>query len=117
MPERSVLCLETTAATPDVVAFLERHWLPDPPAVAANTLRPKPSVFHLPIAGSTMGRLLQLAEAHRTVEVADHLTVYRDARVLLLAHDAGYGRVLVSRALGDGAVARLRAALADPLPP
>jgi hypothetical protein len=47
--------------------------------------------------------------------VADHLVVYRGEEVLLWAHDAGAGRVRLSRSLAPETVERFRLALGDSL--
>ena len=79
----------------------------------ANTLWPKPKVFHIPLTGDTLGQFRDLADKHAAAEVADHLGVYRDEDVLLWAHDAGYGYVYVARDLSESIVEALRDALGD----
>ena len=108
IPADAVLCVETTAAAPDVVAFLEGRQIADPRAVAPNTLWPRPRTFHVPASADTIAGLRELCQHHADVEVADHLVAYREDEVLLWAHDAGDGRVMLSERLGEDAIERFR---------
>lgn len=117
MPKDSTLCLEGTSIASDVVAFLERRQAPVQSAIAPNTLWPKPWFFHLSLAGADLSKLRELAEHHAEPEIADHLVVYRGGRVLLWAHDAGYGYVEVSDSLPEETIERLREALGSALRP
>ena len=115
MPEGAVLCLEGTSIVDEVAAFLDTRQPVDPPAVEANTLWPKPRLFHLPLSGTNLAELRALAEHHAEPEVADHLVVYRDRDVLLWAHDAGAGYVTASRFLPEETVERFRSSLGGAL--
>ncbi len=115
MPNDSTLCLEGTRVAPDVVAFLERRQATVQSEIAPNTLWPKPQFFHLSLAGPDLTQLRALAEHHAEPEIADHLVVYREGRVLLWAHDAGYGYVAVSRSLPRRTIERFRQALGSAL--
>lgn len=112
IPADAVLCVETTAAAPDVVAFLESRQIADPRAVASNTLWPRPRTFHVPASADTIAGLRQLCKHHADVEVADHLVVYRENEVLLWAHDAGDGRVMLAGRFRENAIERFRRAAA-----
>ena len=72
-------------------------------------------MFHLPLSGTNLGDLRELAERHAEPEVCDHLVVYREGEVLLWAHDAGSGDVMVSRKLPDEAVSGLEDSLGSAL--
>src|SRR3954447_22032065 len=115
MPKDSTLCFEGTSVAPDVVAFLERRQAPIRSAIAPNTLWPKPQFFHLSLAGTDLSQLRELAEDHAEPEIADHLVVYREGRVLLWAHDAGFGYVEVSDSLPEETIERFREALGSSL--
>jgi hypothetical protein len=115
MPSDAVLCIEGTSVTRDVASFLESRQPPNPPAVAPNTLAPKPDFFHLPLVGSNLADLRALAERHAEPEVADHLLVYRDRQVLLWAGDVGDGYVSVSRHLPEDKIEAFRSALGPAL--
>ncbi len=117
MPKNSVLCLEGTSVASDVVAFLEPRQASERPAIEANTLWPKPQLFHLPLADTNLNDLRSLAENHAEPEIADHLMVYRDGSVLLWAHDAGSGYVALSRSLPEETIQHFRDALGTALRP
>jgi hypothetical protein len=63
--------------------------------IKANTLWPKPRVFHIPLTGDNLAQFRNRAGNHAEPEAADHLVVYRGEDVLLWAHDAGHGYVSV----------------------
>ena len=73
--------------------------------------------FHLPLADGNLGELRALAENYAAPEVAFHLAVYRGDEVLLWAHDAGGGSLLLARSLPDTTVDAMRMALGDSLRP
>lgn len=109
MPNDAVLYLEGRSIAPDVAAFLEARQVADRPPVEPNSLgRKPPRVFHLALAGTAVTELRALAERHAEPEIADHLVVYHDGRVLLWAHDAGAGYVLLSRSLPGETIERFR---------
>ena len=113
MPKDAVLYVEATAIANDVASFLETRAAQDWHEITANTLWPRPKVFHIPLAGDNLAELRDLAEKHAEPEVADHLVVYRGEDVLLWAHDAGDGYVDVSRDLSESIVEAFRDALGD----
>ncbi|MEN3312164.1 MAG: hypothetical protein V7645_1493 [Actinomycetota bacterium] len=117
MPNNSVLCLEGTSVASDVAVFLEQRQASERPAIKANTLWPKPRLFHLPLADTNLNDLRSLAENHAEPEIADHLMVYRDRSALLWAHDAGSGYVALSRSLPEGTIQRFHDALGSALRP
>lgn len=113
MPKDAVLYLEGSAIAPDVASFLESRPAQDRREIKANTLWPKPKVFHMPLTGDNLAEVRKLAEKHAEPEVADHVVVYRGEEVLLWAHDAGYGYVRVARDVSESIVQALRDALGD----
>ena len=112
MPKDAVLYLEGTP-DPDVASFLASRPAQDPRQISANTLWPKPKVFHLPLAGDNLAELRKLAAQHAPPEVADHLVVYHNEAVYLWAHDAGNGYVDVARYLHESILESLRNALGN----
>jgi len=113
MPKDAVLYLEGTSIAPDVQSFLESRPAADRREIKANTLWPKPKLFHIPLTGDNLAEFRKLAENHAEPEVADHLVVYRGNDVLLWAPDAGDGYVYVPRDLSKSIVEALRHALGD----
>jgi hypothetical protein len=110
MPEDAVLCLEGTATAPAVAAFLREREPAVTPAMAPNSHAPT-AIFHLPLGDGNLAALRLLAEDHPSPEIASHLAVYRGREVLLWAHDAGDGSVLLARSLPEETIERFRSAL------
>jgi hypothetical protein len=116
MPKDAVLALEGDATAPAVAAFLREHEAADPRELVANASG-KVVVHHLPLADDNLGRLRVLAEDCASPEVAFHLAIYRGEEVLLWAHDAGDGSLLVAKSLPSETVERFRSALGPTLRP
>jgi hypothetical protein len=112
MPRDAVLALDGHATAPAVAAFLREREPAETPAMAPNS-HGKTEVFHLPMGNLAALRLL--AEDYPAPEIAFHLAVYRDREVLLWAHDAGEGAVLLARSLPEETIERFRTALGDSL--
>jgi hypothetical protein len=111
MPGGAVLYVEGTSIAPAIADWFRQHELDEKPAIAPNTLWPRPRTFHLPLTGGNLAKLRSLAEEYAEPEVAEHLVVYRDGEVLLWAPDAGNEHVMLRRSLPQDAIERFRAAL------
>ena len=107
--------VEGTSFAPAVADFLAKRPATIQHEVEAGTLSPKPKVFHLPLSGTNLAELRELAARHAGPEICDHLVVYREGETLLWAHDAGYGDVLVSRDLPRETLSHLEASLGGAL--
>ncbi len=114
MPTDAVLALDGHATAPEISAWLHAREPADVPAMAPNS-HGKTEVFHLPLADGNLRELRLLAEDFPSPEIAFHLAVYRDRDVLLWAHDAGDGTVLLAQTLPDETIERFREALGDSL--
>ena len=112
MPNDAVLVLENTGFAPDVDEFLAAREPGAAPDVERGTLWPRSTLRQLPLEGSNLQELRELADRHAAPEVASHLTVYRGDGVLLTAFDAGDGEVRVNRRLPSETLAALRRLLA-----
>jgi hypothetical protein len=110
MPEGATLALGGDTTAPAIEAFLLAHRAPEPGELALDGV-----VYHL--EKGNLGQLRLLAEDCVSFEVASHLAVYRGDEVLLWAHDAGSGSLLVAATLPPETVERLRAALGTTLKP
>ena len=110
MPEDAVLCLDGAETAPAVAAFLREREPAVTPAMRPNS-HAQTAIFHLPLADGNLAGLRLLAEDHPAPEIASHLAVYRGREVLLWAHDAGDGSVLLARSLPEETIERFRAAL------
>ena len=116
MPEDAILYLEGDATAPALAEFLREHEAIDRRELVANA-DGNVVTFHLPLADGKLGELRALAEDYAAPEVAFHLAVYRGDEVLLWAHDAGDGSLVLARSLPDATVDRVRVALGDSLRP
>ncbi len=116
MPEDAILYLEGDATAPALAEFLREHEAIDRRELVANA-DGKVVTFHLQLADGNLGELRALAENYAAPEVAFHLAVYRGDEVLLWAHDAGDGSLLLARTLPDATVDRMRMALGNSLRP
>jgi hypothetical protein len=116
MPEGSILCLEGGTTAPAVAAFLRDREADDPRELVADADEDAVA-FHLPLVDGNLGELRALAEDFIAPEIAFHLAVYRDDEVLLWAHEAGGGTLLLARSLPDATVDAMRSALGATLRP
>lgn len=116
MPKDAILALEGDATAPAVLALLTERAAAEPREPVAN-VRGNVVVHHLPLADDNLAQLRILAEDCASPEVAFHLAIYRDDDVLLWAHDAGSGSLLVARSLPAETVERFRTALGATLKP
>lgn len=114
MPTDATLALEGDTAAPAIREFLLAHQAPDPRELVPNS-DGEVVLFHLLLGN--LGKLRILAEDCGSFEIAFHLMVYRGDEVLLWAHDAGDGSLLVAQSLPPGTVGRLREALGPTLKP
>jgi hypothetical protein len=99
MPVGSVLYLEGGAHPSDIKHFLAGRQVLQPTQVGLHTIWPRPSVHHLPIDPNTIAHLARFAETVGGPELCLHLVVYREAQVLVSAHDAPSDPVLVNKNL------------------
>jgi hypothetical protein len=114
MPDDAVLFIEGPLAR-DVKDFLRRHSVTAPTDVERGTLWPKLETFHLPLKGTNLAELREIAERHAGPEVCDHLVVYRRDEPLLWAHDAGDGYVLITKTMAPETISQLERALGEAL--
>lgn len=115
MPRDAVLAIEGTHIAAEVRQFLLEREPAQKPELVANTIWPTSEVFHLPLSGSNLEELRDLAENFAEPEVGDHLMVYRGGDVLLWAHDASDGFVRLAATVPREAVEALRSALGPTL--
>ncbi len=83
----AVLYLEGTSVARDVREFLEVKKIEHPSKVVKGTIWPRPQIFHIRLTPENVSGLAALAEKHATLEICDHLHVYRDNTVLLEGYD------------------------------
>lgn len=88
LPNNAVLYLEGGSPPQDIKAFLDTRCVPERSHVAMGTIWPRPRTFHLPATTENLAELASLAEKCQAMQIAVHLHVYAQARVLLEWYDA-----------------------------
>jgi len=97
VPKESVLYLEGGSALPkDLETFLEKNTIRDKPKIPMGTLWPKPIYFHIQINHNNIKELVKLTENLPTFQVAVHIHVYKDDRLLIQWYDAFSDPIFVS---------------------
>ena len=111
MPKDATLYVEGSSIARAVREFLGARPAASDRELERGTRFPVPKTFHMPLEGGNLAGLRALAELHAEPEICDHLAVYRDDELLLMAHDAGFGDVEVASSLPEDAVRRFRLTL------
>jgi hypothetical protein len=86
--ENAILYLEGGTPSKDIKSFLDKHCVPEITHLEMGTIWPRPLVFHLPTTMENLYKLASLAEKCIAFEVAVHLHVYKQNKVLLEWYDA-----------------------------
>jgi len=104
--EGAVLYLEGTRIDEGAAAYLSQRQAPHAQTVPRSTLWPRPQCFHMPATEACLDGLASLSAARGGDPTADHVTVYRDGRMLLTWYDAFCGdEVYLSKEIAESAVA------------
>jgi hypothetical protein len=88
LPQGAILYLEGGTPPKEISAFLNSHCLPEETHLAMGTIWPKPQVFHLPASAENLACLAKLARQCSAMQIAVHLHVYHQGKVLLEWYDA-----------------------------
>ena len=104
IPEGSTLYLEGGTPGKELLRFFEERSVPERSHIAMGTIWPWPRVFHLPATHENLLQLADLAERSALPEVAIHLHVYQDDRVLLQWHDAFFDPFYISKEIPEDKV-------------
>jgi len=105
LPPESILYLEGGTPPKNIKAFLDARRVPEVSHIAMGTIWPKPKIFHLPATAGSLGTLAEFAEKVATSQVAVHLHVYINGRVLLEWYDAfGKDPFYLSAAISENKV-------------
>jgi hypothetical protein len=107
LPRPAVMFIEGTSIAQPARELLDRRAVDPERDDLWGTIWPRSEGFDVPVTDENLRDLRELAEQHEPEEICDHLTVYADERVLLVAHDVG-SKVLLSRELPADAVERFR---------
>ena len=88
IPEDSVLYLEGGYPDEEINLYFEKQKISKPVKVELGTIWPRPICYHIPFTSDNIKTLANIIERHATPEVAIHIHVYKDNKVLLQWHDA-----------------------------
>jgi hypothetical protein len=88
LPNDAILYLEGGSPPQEIKAFLDTRCVPERLHLAMGTIWPRPETFHLPATTENLTELASLAEKCSAMQVAVHLHVYAQDRVLLEWYDA-----------------------------
>lgn len=87
-PSGSVLYLEDGRVPPRVRTYLEERAAKDTCKVQLGTIWPRPSQFHMAATQDNLLSLAELAENCAAPEIAIHVHVYADGKIVLEWYDA-----------------------------
>lgn len=88
-PLNTILYIESSGKPPnDIQSYIEARKPSQVTKVAMGTIWPRPQYFHLTITAENLEGLAQLAEKHYMMEIAVHLHVYYEGKMLLQWYDA-----------------------------
>jgi hypothetical protein len=96
VPMGSVLYLEDGNTPTKLRSFLEQRNARNISKVEMGTIWPRPECFHIEITKENIEGLAEFAENYAECEVAIHLHVYKDGKMLLQWYDAFFDPLLVS---------------------
>jgi len=107
-PSGAILYLEGGSPPLAVRHFLQDRQAAERCQVELGTIWPRPLQYHIPMAKETLMALADLAEDCAAPEIAVHVHVYLEGKVLLEWYDAFFGDPLyVSTAVAEEAVQHL----------
>jgi hypothetical protein len=107
-PSGSILYLEGGSPPATVRSYLLDRQAAERCQVELGTIWPRPLQFHMPMTKENLMALADLAEGCAAPEIAVHVHVYLEGRVLLEWYDAFFGDPLyVSTAVGEEVVQQL----------
>jgi len=88
LPQDAILYLEGGSPPGRLRQFLDENSIPEQAHVAMGTIWSRPLIFHVSATAANLSQLADIAEHCAEPEVAMHLHVYRDGKVLLQWYDA-----------------------------
>ena len=88
VPLESTLYLEGNSISKDIQLYLEARKPQQITKVETGTIWPHPKCFHMAITYESLDGLAQLADKHAEPEIADHLHIYKDNKIILQWYDA-----------------------------
>jgi hypothetical protein len=104
VPPDSIIYLEGGTPPRELRVFFQKNSIPEQSHVAIGTIWPRPMVFHLTATRANLIGFADLAERCAEPEVAIHLHVYRQGRVILQWYDAFYDPLYISKEIPEDRV-------------
>ena len=101
IPEDSILYLEDGSPDREISSYLEKRKTPSPCKVQLGTIWPRPVCYHMPFTPDNVTGLAEIMERHATPEVAVHIHVYKDNKILLQWYDAFDDPMYISDAVDE----------------
>jgi hypothetical protein len=95
------LCFEGSSFPSDVRKLLEAHAVPATMQIAAGTIWPKPTVFHVLATEQFLRELEVLARKHAEPEICFHFHAYRDGQGLMQWYDAFVDPLLIDESISE----------------
>ena len=106
-PDATLLCVEGSSIAQDVMALYKAHRSRESNPSRRNTFFPTAHRIACTFSGELFGSLVQLADAHASHELLDHLAVFDGTRCLLEWHDAFANALMVDGDVPEATVAAL----------
>jgi hypothetical protein len=106
-PTATVLFVEGTSITRDVLACYEQFRDPGPYLPRRQTLWPSAKRLRCTASAALFGALARLSDRHAVPELLDHLSLYDGERPLLEWPDAFMNAMLLGAAVPESTVATL----------
>lgn len=110
-PYDSVLYIEGGKPPKDIQSYLEARKSTHITKVAMGTIWPYPQYFHIPITSDNSNGLAQLAEKHHIFEIAAHIHIYNNDRMLLQWYDAFTDPLYISKDIPEEKIKQFCSAL------
>ncbi len=104
VPSDSILYIEGGSPHDEIKLYLESRKAMQIAKVAMGTIWPRPKIFHMLINLENLEGLAQLAERHAEIEIAVHLHIYKDNKVLLQWYDAFFDPFYISKEIPEDKV-------------
>lgn len=101
LPQGTILYLEGGTPSKEIKSFLEERSIPEVSHIATGTIWPRPEVFYLPATPENLSDLADISEHYAEPEVAIHLHVYKDNKVLLQWYDAFADPIFISKEISE----------------
>jgi hypothetical protein len=104
LPPGSMLYFEGGSPSGKLLAFLNERSVPEQSHVAMGTIWPRPKIFHVPATPENLNSLVELTGSCASPELAVHVHVYFEEKVLLQWYDAFSDPFYISKDIPESKV-------------